>query len=113
MKNRKSHTLTYKKKLDKCIEVFRAHNELQLRYGEQLDEDDEVVEINANVELKGFEFGDYTTDFLCRKSNGQLMVRECVYKKNLLKPSVIKLLDASRNYWISSGVNDWGIVLDE
>ena len=112
MKNRKSHTVTYKKKLNKCSNVFRAHNDLQLRFGEQLDKSSEVIEINANVELKDFEFGDYTTDFLCRKNNGELMVRECVYKKNLLKPSTIKLLDGSRNYWLSNGVKDWGIVLD-
>ena len=37
------------------------------------------------------------------------MVRECVYKNSLLKPMNIKLLDASRNYWISKGISDWGI----
>ena len=25
----------------------------------------------------------------------------------------VKLLDASRDYWINHGVTDWGIVIDE
>ena len=105
--------MTFKKKLNKCERLFRAYNELQLKYGEALDINDEIVEIKFNVLLKEFELGDtFTTDFVCTKRNNQLMVRECVYKKNLLKPSTIKMLDASRNYWISKGVNDWGIVLD-
>lgn len=29
-----------------------------------------------------------------------------------MKPSVIKLLDEVRNYWLSRGVDDWGIVID-
>lgn len=25
----------------------------------------------------------------------------------------VKLLDASRDYWLSHGVSDWGMVIDE
>ena len=42
-----------------------------------------------------------------------MMVRECVYKKNLLKPAVIKMLDASHSYWLSRGIKDYGIVIGE
>ena len=35
------------------------------------------------------------------------MVRECVEEKYL-----VKLLDASRTYWLRLGVQDWGLVID-
>ncbi len=113
MRNRNNHDVTFKKKLTKCHKVFRAFSELQLKYGEVLDQNEEVCEVRANVLLKDFELGEtFTTDFVCTKNDGGLMVRECVYQKNLLKPSTIKGLDASRSYWIARGVMDWGIVLD-
>lgn len=112
MRNRKSHSLTLKKKLNKCKGIFRAFSELQFKYGDELESNDEVVEIRSNVVLEGCELGDYTTDFVCVKSNGELMVRECVLKKHLMTPTNIKLLDCSYNYWTSRGVEDWGLVLD-
>ena len=113
MRNRNSHSLSIKKKLNKSSGVFRAYNELQLKYGELLDKNEEIVEIKFNVLLEGFELGDsFTSDFVCLKKNGLTMVRECVLRKNLLKPSTVQMLDASRCYWMSKGINDWGIVLD-
>lgn len=41
------------------------------------------------------------------------MVRECVFRKFLMKPLTVKLLDASREYWLRHGVTDWGLVIDE
>ena len=41
------------------------------------------------------------------------MVRECVFRKFLKKPMTVKLLDASRDYWLNHGVSDWGLVIDE
>lgn len=58
------------------------------------------------------EGSEYTTDFPCSKADGDLMVRECVQRKYLLKPMTIKLLDISREYWIKQGVEDWGLVID-
>lgn len=114
MRNRNNHSVTFKKQLNKCGRVFRAYNELQLKYGSLLDLNDDVIEIRFNVLLKSFELGDsYTSDFVCTKKDGSLMIRECVFKKNLLKPSTIRILDASRRYWFNKGVFDWGIVLDE
>ena len=55
----------------------------------------------------------YTSDFVITKADGNLMVRECVSRKHLTKPMTTKLLDASRNYWKSHGVSDWGIVIEE
>ena len=47
------------------------------------------------------------------KADGDLMVRECVFRKFLTKPMTVKLLDASRDYWLNHGVSDWGMVIDE
>ena len=53
------------------------------------------------------------TDFVCKKTDGDLMVRECISTKLLEKPFSMKLLDMSRTYWLRHGVTDWGIVVDE
>lgn len=36
------------------------------------------------------------------------MVREYVFRKFLMKPLTVKLLDASRECWNRQGVTDWG-----
>ena len=53
-----------------------------------------------DVLLDGLDIGAYTRDFVCTKADGDLMVRECIYRKFLTKPLTIKLLDASRSYWL-------------
>ena len=55
---------------------------------------------------------EYMTDFVCIKADGDLVVRECVYRKLLTKPLTIKLLDVSKDYWQRHGVTDWGLVID-
>jgi len=62
--------------------------------------------------MDGLAEGEYTTDFVCTKADGDLMVRECVFRKNLLRPTTAKLLDVSRDYWLKHGVTDWGLVVD-
>ena len=65
MRNKKTHSLTFKKKLNKSKSIFRAYNELQFKYGEELDSNDEIVEIKSNVLLEDFELGDnFTSDFV-------------------------------------------------
>ena len=58
------------------------------------------------------EAGEYMTDIVCTKSNGELLVRECVSTKILPRPLTGKMLDISRTYWLRRGVKDWGIVTD-
>ncbi len=114
MRNSKTHSVTMKKKLNKCKTVFSAYNDIQYKYGVQLDSNQEIANIECNVKLVGCTEGDYyTTDFYCTKTNGEFLVRECVDKNKLLKPMTVKLLDISRNYWLSKGITDWGIVLNE
>ena len=102
-----------KRMLEKSKEVCRFYDELQALYAHRLQECEEIKEIRCNVLLEGLEVGNYTSDFVCVKLDGDLMVRECVYRKFLTKPMTVKLLDASRNYWLNHGVTDWGLVIDE
>ena len=102
-----------KKSLVKSQNVCRTYNEIQSVYADMLQNDNNIQEIRCNVLLDGLAEGDYTSDFVCVKTDGDLMVRECVFRKFLKKPMTVKLLDASRDYWINHGVSDWGIVIDE
>lgn len=100
-----------KKSVTKSKEVCRTYSDIQLAYLEKLQVDESIKEIQCNIPLDG-EVEEYSTDFLCTKSNGDLLVRECVFRKHLLKPMNVKLLEASRLYWQKRGVNDWGLVID-
>lgn len=102
-----------KRVLDKCSEVCRTYDPIQYAYADVLQKDDAVREIRCNVLLEGLEIGEYTSDFVCVRVDNDLMVRECVSRKHLTKPMAIKLLDASREYWLRRGVTDWGLVIDE
>ena len=102
----------------KSNEICRTYNAIQRSYLDVLEKDEIIIEIHCNVPLTGFQDArntgkEYSSDFVCKKSNNELMVRECVYKKYLEKPLTIELLDGSRNYWKKHGIIDWGIVVDE
>lgn len=101
-----------KRKLEKCKDVCRTYDDIQYAYAETLQNCENVKEIRCNVLLEGLSEGEYTSDFVCVKNNNDLMVRECVYRKYLMKPLTIRLLDASKEYWSRHGVQDWGLVID-
>lgn len=101
-----------KRSLGKCHDVCRTYDPIQFSYADVLQSDDGIAEIRCNVLLDGLELGEFTSDFVCITTNGDLLVRECVYRKYLLKPLTLKLLDASRSYWLRRGVSDWGVVID-
>ena len=102
-----------KRFLSKCKEVCRTYDDIQSAYAELLQKSDSITEIRCNVLLNSLEAGEYTSDFVCVKTDGDMMVRECVNRKYLTKPMTVKLLDASRNYWLRHGVTDWGLVTNE
>ena len=102
-----------KRVIPKCSEVLRTYDSIQYTYADLLQADDGIKEIRCNVLLDGLDLGEYTSDFVCVKTDGDLMVRECVYRKFLMKPLTVKLLDASKEYWLRHGVTDWGLVIDE
>lgn len=99
-----------KRTISKCEDVCRTFDPIQYAYADVLQASEEIKEIRCNVPLDGEE---YTSDFVCVKSNGDLLVRECVDRRFLTKPLTVKLLDASRLYWLHRGVTDWGLVVDE
>lgn len=101
-----------KRTLGKCTEVCRTYDAIQYAFADVLQESEDVKEIRCNVPLDGLPIGNYTTDFVCVKADNDLMVRECVNRRLLAKPLTVKLLDASRNYWLRNGVADWGLVID-
>lgn len=102
-----------KRKLSKCGTVCKTYDEIQTAYADLLENDDEIVSFSCNVpfddrgELKPF-----STDFFCEKSNGDMMVRECVQRSKLGKPQVYNQLCQSKLYWNKRGVMDWGVVID-
>lgn len=98
--------------LSKSKEICRTYDPIQEKYAEKLEESLEIQEIRCNVPLEGLEEGEYTSDFVCIKTNGDLMVRECLQRDRLTKPMNVKLLNASRNYWIKRGVADWGLIIN-
>ena len=102
-----------KKKIKKCEEVIKTYDKIQTAYAELLDKDEAIKIIQCNVPLEPIEEGEFTTDFLCVKTDGDLMIRECVFRKKLALPRTCKLLDISREYWLKRGVTDWGIVVEK
>lgn len=102
-----------KRILSKCKDVCRTYDSIQYVYADIIQNDDDIKTFKCNVLLVGLSEGEYTSDFVCTKTNNDLMVRECVNRKFLTKPLTVKLLDASRNYWMQHGVTDWGLVIDE
>lgn len=103
-----------KRSMGKCADgVAKTFNGIESRYADRLDQNPEVKEFRCQVLLEGLELGEYCSDFLATKVDGDLMVRECVFRKHLAKPLTAKLLDASREYWGKRGVADWGIVVEE
>ena len=102
-----------KRELNKCIDICRTYDPIQTAYADILASDEEIAEFSCNVPLESFSEGAYTTDFVCTKKDGTVMVRECAYRKLLTKPLTVKLLEASRQYWLHHGVSDWGIVTNE
>lgn len=102
-----------KRVLAKCEEVVRTYSAVQYKYADMLQNDDSIRSFACNVLLVGLEEGEYSSDFVCTRADGELMVRECVERRLISKPMTVKLLDASRNYWRKRGVEDWGIVTNE
>ena len=98
--------------VSKSKDVCRMYSELQKKYLYKLQDNEHIREIRCNVLMEGLE-GNYTSDFVCVTTGNDLMVRECVEKKLLIKPMTLKQLDSSREYWLKHGVEDWGIVINE
>ena len=99
-----------KRRLSKSDEIVKTFDKVQTVYADVLDRDTNVKNIRCNVPLEG---EDYTTDFVCTKQDGDLMVRECLFRSKLGLPRTCKLLDISRLYWLKRDVTDWAIVIEK
>lgn len=99
-----------KEKLEKCVGVCRTYDQIQNSYAIILSRNNSIKEFRCNVPLDSLE---YTSDFVCTKNDGSIMVRECVKREHISKPLTAKLLDMSRNYWLNRGITDWGLVTNE
>ena len=102
-----------KRVLSKCQDVCRTYDEIQYAYADILERSSSIKKFNCNVPLEDMEGDIYTSDFVCLKMDGDIMVRECVRQSLISKPMTVKLLDISRTYWLRSGVTDWGLVINE
>ena len=81
-----------KRQMSKCTEVCRTYDPIQFAFADLLENDDCVREYRCNVPLDGLKIGEYTSDFVCTKTNGEVFVRECVYRKQISKPLTSKIL---------------------
>ena len=63
---------TEKRVVGKCKGVFRAYDEIQSGYADMLQADDGIIEIRCNVLLDGLDEGEYTSDFVCIKTDGDI-----------------------------------------
>ena len=102
-----------KRKVSKCVDICRTYSKIQSTMVDILEKDDDVASFECNVCLIGIAENLYSTDFVIKKTDGSTIVRECAWRFNLNKPSYAKLLDISRNYWLSKNVEDWGIVIEK
>lgn len=113
MRNSNTRARCNKKQLSKAKGVVRTYNDLQDKFADILQTDDNIKEFICNYPLTDFPIteGKYTTDFYCTTIEGEVIVYECCFRKHLTKPLTAKLLDESRNYWLRRGV-DWRLVID-
>ena len=100
-----------KRNLEKFTSICKTYDPIQSAYSNILVINKDIAEVRCNVILDD-DCSEYTTDFVCTKTNGDLMVRECISIRLLEKPLSMKLMDMSRTYWLRHGVSDWGIVVD-
>ena len=108
----KSKDKCTKIRFTKCKEKAKIYNPIQMTFAKLLEKDITIKEFQNTVALKNLEVGEYSTDFLCIKDNGDLMVRECIFRQQLGQKHYQQLLDASKQYWARRGITDWGIVID-
>ena len=101
-----------KQTLEKFTTICKTYDPIQSAYANILVKNKDVAEVRCNVPLDGDECGEYMTDFVCKKTDGDLMVRECISRKLLSRPQMAAMMDMSRTYWLRHGVTDWGIVVD-
>ena len=100
-----------KRTVDKCVGVCKSFDILQSRACDMLAEDEDIIEFRTNVPMDGL---DYTSDIVAAREDGSLIVYECCRQHILKRPTMAKLLEQSRQYWLNHNVKekDWRLVVD-
>ena len=80
LKNKNFKGRCEKRTFGKCKEVCKTYNPIQAAYAEMLQEDITIEKFNCNVPLDGLEIGDYTSDFVCTRTNGEIIVPQALAK---------------------------------
>lgn len=112
MRQKTLKTKCVKRRIIKCSDLLRTYDIVQETYANHLESDDDVVTVYCNVPIEDLSIGDFTTDYVLIRKDGSTAVRECVLRKNLLRPRTVKLLDFSQRYWLKKGVTDWLVIID-
>ena len=98
-----------KKNIKQSKEVCRFYDAIQSKYADILQKDKDIEEICCNVPLESLPEGEFTSDFLCVKKNGDYMVMECVQRKYLRKTYDSKII----GYFKELLVEKWRIRLGD
>lgn len=112
MRNKNQKTRCEKQVLPKVQGICKTFDRLQTASAILLSGNADIVSIRCNVDSVVVDGVPYTTDFVYEGTDKTLVVRECVFRKFLVKPKTIKLLEESRSFWMKRGVIDWGIIID-
>ena len=112
MRNKGLKTRCTKQSLPKFEGVCKTFDKVQTAAAIFLSKMEDVKTIRSYVDSAIVDGTQYTSDFVCEKRNGDLAIWECVYGKHLMKPLTVKLLDASRSFWLSRGA-EWGVIIAE
>ena len=64
-----------KQSLEKFVTICKTYEPIQTAYAILLSKNNEIAEIRCNVVLDG-DCSEYMTDFVCKKTNGDLMVMQ-------------------------------------
>ena len=100
MRNKNYKGRCVKRSLPKFVSICKTYDVVQQAYADRLSTEDDVLEIRCNVLLEDTSEGEFTSDFVVTKRDGNIAVRECVLRTNLLRPRTVKLLDFSQRYWL-------------
>ena len=65
-----------KQSLEKFTTICKTYDPIQSAYANILVKNKDVAEVRCNVPLDGDECGEYMTDFVCKKTEGDLMVEQ-------------------------------------
>ena len=63
-----------KRSVPKCVEICRTYDPIQSAYADILAADNKISEFRCNVYMDGLSDGDYTSDFVCTKTDGMMFM---------------------------------------